>query len=156
MKKIVLLIAVVIAFQWCAAQVNNNSVYFELFGPGLASFNFDKRFEKKNDGWGYRVGIGGVGGKGDGFLSLPIGINYITGNDDRHFFEVGLNYTFVQTDGSIFDFGNGRTKSFATLNFGYRSQPKNKGFQFRVAANPIITNGYFMPYYFGLSFGYKF
>ena len=53
------------------------SMYFELGGPGIASFNFDFRFGKRQDGLGGRVGFGGfyVDGSGaayfSGWIKLP-------------------------------------------------------------------------------------
>ena len=32
------------------------SIYFELGGAGVASFNYDMRFHKKEDGLGFKVG----------------------------------------------------------------------------------------------------
>jgi hypothetical protein len=46
--------------------------------------------------------------------------------------------------------------SFGHLTFGYRLQPADGGFTFRAAVVPIFGQGGFVPYYAGLSFGYKF
>lgn len=140
-----------------AQSPNSNAVFFEIGGPGLASFNYDTRFTKQATGWGGRIGIGGFGGANDlGVLTVPIGINFLASGDDRHFFEVGINQTFLSVKENIFGENNNSSSTFTTLNFGYRSQPKGKGFLFKAAVNPIFTNGYFFPFYFGLGFGYKF
>jgi len=43
-----------------------------------------------------------------------------------------------------------------TLNFGYRSQPEDGGYCFRVGVAPIITKNNFMPLWPYISFGYSF
>lgn len=139
-----------------AQSANSNTVFFEVGGPGLASFNYDTRFTKTSTGWGGRIGIGGFGDRDESVITIPIGINFITSGDNRNFFEVGINHTFVKAEYPIFDFGNFNSISFSTLNFGYRKQPIKNGFVFRAAVNPIITNGSFNPFYFGIAFGYKF
>ena len=139
-----------------AQSPNSNAVFFEIGGPGLASFNYDTRFTKQATGWGGRIGIGGFGDRDESVITIPIGINFITSGDNRNFFEVGINHTFVKADYPIFDFGDFNSISFSTLNFGYRKQPIKNGFVFRAAVNPIIADGAFNPFYFGIAFGYKF
>ena len=157
MKKLFSVLICSIVFNtFSFAQSANNTVFFELLGPGLASFNYDTRFTKKSDGWGGRIGIGGFGDRYESVITLPIGVNYITSGDNKNFFEVGINYTFVKADYPIFDFGDYNSISFTTLNFGYRKQPIKNGFVFRAAINPIIADGAFNPFYFGIGFGYKF
>jgi hypothetical protein len=151
MKKHVLLCAFVLALgHYCAAQAK--SVYFELGGPGLASFNFDSRFSKSEAGLGGRVGIGGFSVGGEGLVFIPVGVNYIVGKDRRNYFEMGAGVTPVVGTGSTGNF----TETFGHLIFGYRMQPVNGGFTFRAFINPVFGSGFFVPYWAGLSFGYKF
>ncbi len=158
MKKIIFLLIFSTAIYTSSnAQSTSNTVYFELGGPGLASFNYDTRFTKNsNSGFGGRIGIGGYGDRYESVFTVPLGINYITSGDNKNFFEVGMNYTFVKADEPFFDFGDINSPSFATLNFGYRKQPIKNGFVFRAAVNPVIAGGGFNPFYFGIAFGYKF
>ncbi|GAA4755623.1 hypothetical protein [Flavisolibacter ginsenosidimutans] len=135
---------------FCHAQAK--SVYFELGGPGLASINFDSRFSKGEAGLGGRVGIGGFSVDGDGVVFIPIGLNYIVGKDQRNYFEMGAGVTPVIGTGDAGDFSS----TFGHLLFGYRMQPANGGFTFRAFINPVFGKGFFIPYYGGLSFGYKF
>ena len=139
------------------------SVYFELGGPGLASFNFDSRFGNKEDGFGGRVGIGGFALSSDngnggtdkvGVVFIPIGINYLLGKDGKNYFELGGGVTPVIASSS-FDSENFST-TFGSIWFGYRLQPKDGGFTFRAFINPIFGGFGFIPYYGGVSFGYKF
>ncbi len=143
----------------CNAQAQ--SVYFELGGPGLASVNYDMRFQKTEGGFGGRVGVGGfsISDNGDrvSAIFLPIGVNYLIGKDERNYFEIGGGVTPVFISGRSSGSSSGSfTSTFGHLNFGYRLQPKNGGFLFRAGIVPIFGEGGFIPYYFGLSFGYKF
>lgn len=128
-------------------------VFFEIGGPGLASFNYDMRFSKREDGIGGRIGIGGLSVAGIGIVFVPVGVNYLIGKDGRHYFELGAGVTPVFGNGSQQD---NFTTTFGHLNFGYRMQPKEGGFFFRASINPVFGNGFFIPYYGGISFGYKF
>jgi len=145
----------VIAMQSVNAQAAK-SVYFELGGPGLASFNFDTRFTGKEDGIGGRVGVGGFSVGSDGVIFFPIGVNYIIGKDGKNYFEVGGGVTPLIASGEFSDDGNTFSTTFGHLIFGYRMQPQNGGFIFRAFVCPIFGRGFFVPYYGGVSFGYKF
>ena len=144
----------------CHAQAK--SMYFELGGPGLASINYDMRFQKTEGGLGGRIGIGGFSLSEDGdkvsAIFLPIGVNYLLGKDERNYFEIGGGITpvFISSNSSSAQDDDNFTSTFGHLNFGYRLQPKNGGFLFRAGIVPIFNKNGFVPYYFGLSFGYKF
>lgn len=156
MKTIVLAILLVLGYQTAFSQGAAKAVYFELGGPGLASFNFDTRFSPKESGIGGRIGFGGFSIGGSGAVFLPVGVNYLFGKDGRNYFELGAGVTPVFTF-SDFDNDDGTfSTTFGHLNFGYRLQPRNGGFFFRAAINPIFGNGFFFPYYGGVAFGYKF
>jgi hypothetical protein len=149
MKKIVSLFIFTLMVTGAYSQAK--SIYAELGGPGLASINFDTRFSKKEDGLGGRIGIGGLSIDGEGAVFVPIGLNYILGKDSRNYFEMGAGVTPVIGTGSG-DFA----ETFGHILFGYRMQPKDGGFTFRAFINPVFGNGFFVPYYGGVSFGYKF
>jgi len=150
MKKIVTLFIFTIMVTGAYSQAR--SMYAELGGPGLASINFDTRFSNKEDGIGGRIGIGGFSvGDGEGVVFIPIGLNYILSKDSKNYFEMGAGVTPVIGTGSG-DFA----ETFGHVLFGYRMQPKDGGFTFRAFINPVFGNGFFVPYYGGVSFGYKF
>lgn len=155
MKSFLLWSLLILAATFCHAQAK--SVYFELGGPGIASFNFDSRFTKSEAGIGGRAGIGGFSIDGETVVFLPLGVNYLVGKDNRNYFEIGAGVTPVLTNIRIFSNNdeNFRT-TFGHLLFGYRLQPLNGGFSFRAFINPVFGKGFFLPYYAGLSFGYKF
>jgi hypothetical protein len=132
--------------------------YFELGGPGLASVNYDMRFTKNNGGIGGRIGFGGFSIDGETALFFPLQANYLLGKDNRNFFEFGAGATLVTYNNGflVSDDGDTFTQSFGHLYFGYRLQPSDGGFLFRAGICPIFGNGFFIPYYAGLSFGYAF
>jgi hypothetical protein len=151
MKKIFLLFSIAM-FLNKIGSAQAKSVFFELGGPGLASINFDSRFSKGEAGIGGRIGIGGFSVDGDGVVFVPLGLNYILGKDNKNYFELGAGVTPVIGTGGSGDF----SETFGHLLFGYRMQPANGGFTFRAFINPVFGNGFFIPYYGGVSFGYKF
>ncbi|MDP4263304.1 MAG: hypothetical protein Q8941_12320 [Bacteroidota bacterium] len=160
MRKIFLLSGILFCLSvFVNAQGTAMSVYAELGGPGLASINFDTRFSKKEGGFGGRIGVGGFSLRDDftgnrvGIVFLPIGVNYLMGRDNRNYFEIGGGVTPVFGTGEI---SNDFSGTFGHIIIGYRSQPANGGFTFRAFICPIFGNGVFIPYYAGLSFGYKF
>jgi hypothetical protein len=139
------------------AQTGAKSMYAELGGPGFASVNYDMRFNKKEGGLGFRVGVGGFSVDGEGAVFIPVGLNYLIGENTKNYFEVGGGATFVNSTGfSIGSDNDDNTNTFGFASFGYRYQPATKGFLFRAAIVPIFGKGFFIPYYAGVSFGYKF
>lgn len=142
------------------AQTAAKSLYFELGGAGLATVNYDMRFQKKNDGFGFKVGFGGFKIAESNALLVPVGINYLIGKDNRNYFEVGLGLTIVTVNERYYN--NGETtrdrfsSTFGHAFFGYRLQPKDGGFLFRAGLTPVFDGYSFIPYWAGVSFGYKF
>lgn len=152
MKKFfIILFGMITVSQTSTAQ----SVYAELGGPGLASLNFDTRFSKTNGGFGGRVGVGGFSIDGSGIVFVPVGLNYLISKDSRNFFEVGAGVTPVFGSGDLAD-GDNFSSTFGHVLLGYRMQPADGGFTFRAFISPVFGSGYFIPYYGGVSFGYKF
>ncbi|HZV70572.1 MAG TPA: hypothetical protein VFG10_13550 [Saprospiraceae bacterium] len=153
MKKLFILLFTVIAFSQFVSAQSAKSVFFELGGPGLASFNFDTRFGSGEGGLGGRVGVGGFSVGGTGVVFVPIALNYLLGKDTKNYFELGIGVTPVFGTG---EFDGNFSGTFGHLNFGYRLQPLDGGFTFRAFITPVFGNGFFIPYYGGVSFGYKF
>lgn len=168
MKKILFIFCTCLLFINANAQYKEKpettspakSIYFELGPPGLAAINFDMRFQKKEDGLGFRVGLGGFTIDGTGAIFIPLGLNYLIGKDQRNYFEFGGGATIVK----VFDsFNNGVTTtssnfsaSFGHVYLGYRLQPKNGGFLFKAGITPVFGKQFFVPYIPAVSFGYKF
>jgi hypothetical protein len=154
-KFFLILLFIITASQFIKAQ-SSKSVYFELGGPGLASFNFDTRFTHHADGIGGRIGLGGFSIDGASVIFIPVGLNYILGKDGKNFFELGAGVTPLFASADFTADGNTFKTTFGHLIFGYRMQPPNGGFTFRAFVCPIFGNGFFVPYYGGVSFGYTF
>lgn len=154
MKKTAAIICFIFAMTTAAkSQKAAKSMFFELGGPGIASINYDMRFQNKEDGLGFRVGLGGFSVDDASVLFVPLGLNYLLGKDGRNYFEVGGGITAVSANDEIDgSFGT----SFGHLNFGYRLQPANGGFLFRAGIVPVFSSEGFIPYFAGISFGYKF
>ena len=159
MKKIFVCIFTVIClfiFTTVNAQTGAKSVYFELGGAGLASINYDMRFQKKEDGLGFKVGVGGFNIDGVSALFVPVGLNYLLSKDERNYFEIGGGVTIVSYKDDYYDEDGSFSSTFGHAYFGYRLQPKNGGFLFRAGITPIFNKEGFLPYWAGISFGYKF
>ncbi len=162
---------------------SKKNFYIEGGGNALIfSVNYDARFQKRTDGFGYRIGIGGftsldLNSGGRSLLAVPVQINYLAGKG-AHFFEAGLGATY-STDGfweneSI----QKKTPILGTITFGYRYQPVSSGLLIRVGMTPffgvkknieyhydqatgiswstLVSDPLFWPLYGGLSVGYTF
>jgi hypothetical protein len=157
MRKVLLFTAFLLMSHFIFAQTR--SLFLEFFGNGYGlSANFDSRFGKKENGFGYRVGIGfspRIGEVADDVISLPvdftvpIGINHLVGKGP-HYFESGLGLTFIS--GS--EFGHGG-QLFFIPSVGYRYAKIGKGFQGRFVTTPLIGSGG-IRFYLGASVGFKF
>lgn len=146
---------------------HNKAVFLELGGSGLIySLNYDMRLNRgRQDGMGFRVGIGGLGGSassgGDnvsaGFVAIPLTFNYLLG-ERRHALELGAGATILtgRAEGSVEgEFFEGRgTAPLAHANIGYRFQSLGNGFTGRVTYTPFIGQG--IGHWVGVSFGVNF
>jgi hypothetical protein len=165
MKKTLILTAILFSISFISnAQTAAKSIYAELGGPGVVSINFDTRFTKKDDGIGGRIGLGGFTFRewfDDGkttVIFVPIGLNYLLGKDHKNYFEIGAGVTpvFSSYKGSNPADNETFSSTFGHLLFGYRLQPKDGGFTFRGFISPVFSSEGFIPYYGGISLGYKF
>lgn len=129
-------------------------VFVEFGGNSVfTSINLDTRLSKQLNGLGVRVGVGYFALNNHKVVSFPIGINLLTGKNN-HFFELGINLTLVSTKlksnttftgviqqaklGQIV-FIDGETQVVFGLPFGYRYQPPNKSFNFRLGVDPLVS-----------------
>jgi hypothetical protein len=141
-----------------SSEVKAKGYYLEVGGAGLAiSANYDSRFNKTRDGWGYRIGLGGFIAGGNNVVTVPFQINYLIG-DHSSMFEVGAGTTFLSSRGD----NKGKTWEFdkitgfiATGSIGYRYQPEHKGINFRLVFVPILYDEGIIPAG-GISIGYTF
>jgi hypothetical protein len=141
-----------------STQIKAKGYYLEVGGAGLAiSANYDARFNKTRDGWGYRIGLGGFIAGGNRVFTVPFQVNYLIGQHSS-MLEVGAGTTFLSSTGD----NKGKTWEFdkitgfvATGSIGYRYQPEHKGLNFRIAFVPILYDEGVIPAG-GISVGYTF
>ncbi len=138
--------------------VKATGAFLEVGGAGLAiSANYDTRFGKARDGWGYRIGVGAFVSDGNSVITIPFQVNYLIGGHTS-MLEVGAGTTFLNSKGNskgkTFIFDN-ITGFIATTSIGYRYQPESKGINFRIAFTPLLTGDGVIPAG-GISFGYTF
>jgi hypothetical protein len=158
MKKLILMLIGVTVITSLKAQSGNSeptgtskSVYVEVLGSGIGfSANFDSRF-MGSKGFGFRVGVGYVPLTGASTLTIPFGLNYITGAKSSHF-EAEATATVLTASGGKL---NGKTVSalFIYPHIGYRYTKPSKSFLGRIYAGPILFNGHALPFA-GISLGY--
>jgi hypothetical protein len=137
------------------------ALFAEIGGSGgFLSLNYDTRLTKSYKGWGLRIGLGTITDLNSVALTVPFGLNYLSG-EKTHFFEMAVGATFFgfseQNQDSWFSF---RNLKFLAPNawIGYRYQPMDKRFFFRGGFNQYFASGIsgFLAYPFpGFSFGYS-
>lgn len=151
------------------APAARNAVFAELLGNGgLYSINYERML---TDQLGLRVGYAAwdspllfEGTPPDRYQTVPVTMSYLLGRGERKL-ELGGGITFGQ--GALDRYsGTGRDFSFRTLTaiVGYRSQPREGGYLFRVGATPFYSfddgeEAYPDPGFLfaaGVSFGYRF
>lgn len=126
------------------------AIFVEAGGNSLIwSVNYDTRFNKRLDGWGFRVGTGYFPLGGSNLLALPLGINMLTGSNG-HFVETGVNLTFVNAKNKNslipkeskfgqLDFTRNKAYLVYGVSMGYRYQkPDKKGIHLRAGIEPIL------------------
>ncbi|MDP4285811.1 MAG: hypothetical protein Q8891_15445 [Bacteroidota bacterium] len=156
MKKIiVLLFASSAIFGTTYGQGAAKAAYVEIGGPGLASVNFDMRFSPTQNGAGFRFGVGAFSISGIKAVTVPVGLNYLIGKKSS-FFELGAGYTYLSVSSSSKSTTKNFNESFGNLTISYRYAPAKKGFFFKAELTPVFSGNFFLPYFAGLGFGYKF
>lgn len=143
----------------------------EVLGPGFSSsFNIDSRLAKRDNGIGFRMGIGitPLGWLKDacnsGSLnSFPIGINYLIGHG-KHLVEVAgggvllfMTGTKVLCTGMEEHFFSEETTNYWFTSVGYRYQPVHRrGMTYRVFVSPLFQKDFPVKFWGGGSIGYRF
>lgn len=134
-----------------------NALYVELAGNSLIySLNYDRRFSNKISG---RVGLMRAGVSGVSLTAFPLMVNYLLGSGN-HRFEIGAGpqifLVSVDVPGDGFSgFDEDATAIAGTATIGYRYQPTDGGFVFRIGVTPSFSQFGFQPWG-GLSLGYAF
>jgi hypothetical protein len=147
------------------SSFSRNAIYVEGFGSGLAySINYEYRITEQI---GLRAGFSSwsmtpifffSSGKST-FTELPLLVNYLVGRHRDHL-ELGLGMLvgFSSTEGELF-WGNEYSSKghfiLGTAAIGFRMEPKNGGFMFRITFTPFFTFKNVWPFG-GISLGYAF
>jgi len=127
-----------------------NAIYLEGGGQGiLYSINYDRRLwshigiRAGFSSWSIPFFLFAVGELK--FTGFPIIVNYLSGESTIHNLEVGIGIvpTIVSFQGREIFFGSevegeGRVV-LGTATLGYRAQPPNGGFVFRIGLTPLFT-----------------
>lgn len=145
-------------------------VQLEAFGPAsLLSVNFDSRFGKKENGLGFRAGLGGsplgmfgVSCNAGTQISVPLGINYLVGKT-KHLLELGGGFVPTIISGTkrycpdlATGFFSDETQSYAFLLAGYRYQPvQQKRKTYRIFISPLFQSGFSPKLWGGASIGFR-
>jgi hypothetical protein len=143
----------------------------EFLGPGISSsLNLDSRLAKKDNGIGFRIGIGITplcllkNSFNQGSLnSLPVGINYLVGKK-RHLLELGAGGVALFMSGTKVyclnmekHFFSEETGHYWFTSVGYRYQPLHKkGLTYRVFVSPLFQKEFTLKFWGGASVGYRF
>ena len=148
-----------------------NGIYLELLGNGLLyTINYDRFISDDislRGGFEY-IGLAASSGTESASISMmliPITFNYFLTSHDHgkpgsSKFELGAGIVIVNISGSASGnagelvSGSG-TGIAGTATIGYRLQPSDGGFIFRIGFTPLIGAGGFLPFG-GLSFGFAF
>jgi hypothetical protein len=123
-----------------------NSIWGELGGPAKRGLYYERTFGD----FGARVGFnyGKFRGSGD-FLAVPLIVSYLGIGSPTHMLEVGAGGALGYATGDAEIFGvDGEGSGYGgwgTAVIGYRRQPPDGGFNFRLGTAPVITVDGFVP-----------
>lgn len=134
-----------------------NAAYVELAGNGLLyTVNYDRYFTPQING---RIGFMRAGVSDVSLTAIPLTANYLIGSGGSKLeLGVGPQILIVSVDvaGSDFaGFDEDATAVAGTATIGYRYQPRDGGFVFRIGLTPVFSQFGFQPWA-GLSLGYSF
>lgn len=133
----------------------NNSFFIEGGGPGLLySLNYERIVE--ND-FGLRAGFsytsfsasassgGSTASASAAIMTFPVIASYLGVRSGNHALEMGAGGTIAYATGSASGTGIASSGSgmmgLGTLLLGYRRQPENGGFQFRIGVEALMGKG---------------
>jgi hypothetical protein len=159
LSRITLALAAAAALAHGAARAEersaNNSIFVEGLGPGvLYSLNFERAFA---DDFALRIGAsfaslgadvsGGAGtvSASASWFTVPVIANYLGIRSGNSVLELGAGGVWLHASGSassggIMASGAGDTL-LGTAVIGYRRQPLNGGFMFRIGVSALAGNG---------------
>jgi hypothetical protein len=160
MKTKILFLLIILFSLSSNAQIKSNSIYFELFGNGgLYSINYDRLITENlggRIGFMYLPSIDFVITSAENIIVVPLMVNYFAGDNNKLELGAGIIYVSIDNVGFLgFESGEGGSGVVGTAVFGYRYQPKDGGFLFRIGLTPFFSgNGAAVSG--GLSIGFSF
>jgi len=170
------LLLIIILFFFISKSIFSQSshafqVQFEVLGPGVSnSFSIDSRISKRDNGIGFRAGMGitPLGWLQDacnsGSLnSFPIAVNYLIGKGE-HLFELTGGAVVLITSGTKLycesmekHFFSEETTNYWFASVGYRYQRLRKqGMTYRLFVSPLVRKDFPIKLWGGGSVGYRF
>lgn len=142
-----------------------NAIYLDLLGAGgLYSVNYDRAFGDLavRAGFSYFsvTAASGTQSATATLITVPLTASYIGIGSKTHIFELGGGMTMMFLGAGADGFYGGSEADanasvilpVGTVLAGYRLQPKNGGFMFRIGASPLFGPGGTLPWGY-LSFG---
>jgi len=134
-----------------------SAAYVEIAGNGLLyTVNYDRYFTPQISG---RVGLMRAGVSGVSLTAIPLTANYFIGSGGSKLeLGVGPQIFIVGIDvegGEFAGFDEEGAAIAGTATVGYRYQPRDGGFVFRIGFTPSFSQFGFLPWA-GLSLGYSF
>jgi hypothetical protein len=131
-----------------------NSIYIEALGSGLYySVNYDRLFSHNIGG---RIGFGLLSNGLNPLYFVPVTLNYLIGKGNSKL-ELGAGVTIIAADIDLFEIVHSTFESLVlgTAIIGYRYQPADGGFLFRIGFTPLFSAYGILPWG-GLSLGGSF
>ena len=133
----------------------NNSFFIEGGGPGLLySLNYERIVERD---FGLRIGFsytslsgtatsgGSTASASAAFVTVPVIVSYLGVSSGNHALELGAGGTMIYASGSASSSGYATSASgtgaLGTVLVGYRRQPVDGGFQFRIGVEALMGKG---------------
>ena len=160
MKTKILFLLIILFSLSSNAQIKSNSIYLELFGNGgLYSINYDRLFTENlggRIGFMYLPSIDVVITSAENLILVPLMLNYFAGENSKLELGAGIIYISVDDVGFWgFKSREGGSGVVGTAVLGYRYQPMDGGFVFRMGLTPFFSaNGSEVSG--GVSFGFSF
>ena len=148
--KIIIFLGILLLYAGPAyPQQHLNSIYLELLGSGgIYSINYDRLFTPNIGG---RIGFSYLSTEQDFIIPeltmyiFPLSFNYFVGNGSSKL-EFGAGMTFITGDYDWLGSKGSGSVVVANLNIGYRYQPVDGGFLFRIGFTPVVTPNGLQPW----------
>jgi hypothetical protein len=139
-----------------------NAIYIEGLGAGLFySLNYERSFSDFSARLGFSyISLGATASTGTSgvsasatWIAFPLMVNYLGIRAKKHIFDLGAGVSVLMVGAGASSFGQDGSASASAstvipapvLNIGYRIQPTDGGFVFKIGWSPMLINGYFWP-----------